>query len=440
MSTTAIGETATAPVDASAIQRRRVGWSAFIGTTVEYYDFTLYALLGPTVFDRLFFPKTDPIVGTVLVLAVFAVGFVGRPVGGIFFSHFGDRVGRKPMMIITMSVMGLASTAMGLLPTYPAVGALAPIMLVTLRIFQGFALGGETAAANVMTTEYGRAGRRGVFVSLSTAGTYLAWLLAVGASTLVSLLPADDFLAWGWRIPFVISIVLVGVGLYVRLKIEESPVFLRAIKIQAPARVPFLELMRVAKKSTLIVLFAGATESTSGFFFIVFGYTYAIRTLHIPAPTMLLTLLASMPVALALTPIMGALSDRFGRRTILRLGYLIQTLFGALFFFPMISSGNLYLLFAAMIFTNAVSTMSLGVVGSFYSEQFKDARLRYSGVGFGRGLGTSLGGGLTPLVAASLMAAWGGGTIGPILWFVAVMAGGLIAITIARETNKEGLN
>ena len=432
--------TSASELQAASLQRRYVGWSAFIGTAIEYYDFTLYGLLGVAVFDKLFFPKTDPMVATLVVLSVYAVGFLGRPLGGIFFAHYGDRIGRKPMMILTMSVMGLASTAMGLLPTYANVGASAPIFLIILKILQGFALGGETAGANVLSTEVGQAGRRGFFVSLTTAGTFVAWMLAVGASTLVSFLPQSAFLAWGWRLPFIASVVLVAVGLYMRLKVEESPVFVKAVREKAPAKVPFFELMRVAKKPTFLVLFAGMAESASGFFFLVFGYTYALRNLHIAPSTLLQALLIGNTIALCFAPLFGMLSDRIGRRWVLSAGYALAAVYTAFFFFPLLESGNTVLIYLAMIFpVITTSPMSLGVVGSFYSEQFSDARLRYSGVGFGRGLGTSLGGGLMPLISASLMAVTGGSTIGPILWFDFVMLVGVTAILVARETKDETL-
>jgi MFS family permease len=169
--------------DTTDLQRRRVGWSAFLGTTIEYYDFTLYGLMGPIVFGKLFFPQSDPSTALIAVLAIYAVGFFGRPVGGFVFSHYGDRLGRKPMMIISMTVMGLASTAMGLLPSYASIGVWAPILLLALRIVQGFALGGESAGANVLSTEVAPDGHRGFFTSLVTSGIFVAWLFAVGAST-----------------------------------------------------------------------------------------------------------------------------------------------------------------------------------------------------------------------------------------------------------------
>jgi MFS family permease len=425
---------------ATATQRRRVGWSAFLGTVIEYYDFTLYGLLGPVVFDKIFFPKTDPMIGTLVVLSIYAVGFVGRPLGGLFFAHYGDRIGRKPMMVIAMTVMGLASTAMGLLPSYQTVGFLAPVLLVVLRIVQGFALGGESAGANVLSTEVGPDGRRGYYVSLVTSGIFLAWILALGASTAVSFLSPADLLAWGWRLPFIASLLLVAVAIWMRLKIEESAVFVKAVQSRPPAKVPFVELMRTAKRPTFIVLFAAMAESTTGFFYLVFGFTYALRTLHIPITTLLTAMLIANIMALILAPLFGTLSDRYGRRMILAGAYAYSAIYTAFFFFPLLGSGNTFLIYLAMILPIGIgSPWAIGVIGSFYSEQFADARLRYSGVGFGRGLGTSLGGGLMPLVAASLMAVTNGSQIGPIIWFDMICIGAIVAILLARETKSERL-
>jgi MFS family permease len=430
----------TFDADTTSMQRRRVGWSSFLGTVIEYYDFTLYGLLGPVVFDKIFFPHTDPMVGTLVVLSVYAVGFIGRPLGGLFFSHYGDKIGRKPMMVAAMTVMGLASTAMGLLPSYQSVGFVAPVLLVVLRIVQGFALGGESAGANVLSTEVGPDGRRGHYVSLVTSGIFLAWILALCASTAVSLLAPEQLLAWGWRLPFIASLLLVAVAIWMRLKIEESAVFVKAIRAKPAAKVPFLELLRDAKRPTLIVLFAAMAESTTGFYYLVFGFTYALRTLHIPVTTLLTAMLIANIMALILAPVFGSLSDRFGRRAILSAAYAFSAVYAAFLFFPLLQSGSTPLIYLAMIIPIGIGApWAIGVIGSFYPEQFADARLRYSGVGFGRGLGTSLGGGLMPLVAASLMAVTNGSQIGPIVWFTIICIGAIIAILLARETKDETL-
>jgi MFS family permease len=225
-----------------------------------------------------------------------------------------------------------------------------------------------------------------------------------------------------------------------RLKIEESAVFVKAINAKPPAKVPFLELMRVSKKQTFIVLFAAMAESTTGFYYLVFGFTYALRTLHIPVTTLLTAMLIANIMALILAPVFGSLSDRFGRRKILSAAYAFSAVYAAFFYFPLLESGSTPLIYLAMIIPIGIgSPWAIGVIGSFYSEQFTDARLRYSGVGFGRGLGTSLGGGLMPLVAASLMAMTNGSRIGPIVWFVAICVGAIIAILVARETKDEKL-
>ncbi|MGZ5810801.1 MAG: MFS transporter [Xanthobacteraceae bacterium] len=440
IATSASASLADAGDSATTIQRRRVGWSAFLGTTIEYYDFTLYGLMGPIVFGKLFFPQSDPATALILVLAIYGVGFFGRPLGGLIFSHYGDRLGRKPIMIVSMMLMGLASTAMGLLPTYATIGVWAPILLLALRILQGFALGGESAGANVMSTEVAPSGRRGFFTSLITSGIFVAWILAVGASNAVSYLSQDDLLSWGWRLPFLASIALVLVGVWMRVKVEESAVFVKAISEKRAAKVPFFELLRTQPKSTLIVLLAAMAESTTGFFFLVFAFSYAVQGLKIPPTTLLQAMLIGNIIGLFLAPTFGALSDRIGRRRTLASAYIIAAIYCATIFFPMLESGNTLLISLAMIIPVSIcSPLSLGVIGSFYSEQFSDARLRYSGVGFGRGLGTTLGGGLMPVIATWLMSITNGSRIGPIAWFVTICVAGVIAIFSARETKDETL-
>lgn len=420
------------------LQRRRVGWSCFLGTTIEYYDFTLYGLMAAPVFGKLFFPESNPTTALISVLAIYAVGFFGRPLGGLVFSHYGDRLGRKPIMVIAMTLMGLTSSAMGLLPSYASVGIWAPILLLLLRTVQGFALGGESAGANVLSCEVAQDGKRGFFTSLVTSGIFVAWLLAVGASTLVSYLPTSHFIAWGWRLPFLASILLVVVGIWMRLRIEESDIFVKAIQKREVAKIPFFELLRTNLKPLVIVLAAAAAESGSGFFFLVFGFSYAVAHLKIPFTTLLQTLLIGNTLALILTPIVGTLSDRLGRRATLSSAYIIAGIYTATAFFPLLESGNTLLIYVAMIFPLAiVSPLSLGVIGSFYSEQFPDARTRFSGVGVGRGTGTTIGGGLTPVIATSLMAATNGSRLGPILWFDFICIAGVAAILIARETKSE---
>ena len=247
----------------------------------------------------------------------------------------------------------------------------APILLLLLRVLQGFALGGESAGANVLSTEVGPDGKRGFFVSLVTSGIFFAWIIAVGAVNAVSMMSPDDVVAWGWRLPFLASIILVAIGIWMRMKIEESAVFVKAIERKTSVQVPFIELLTVAKKPFFIVLVAAMAESASGFFFLVFGYSYAVGTLKIPASTLLQAMLIGSICALFLTPMYGALSDRIGRRIALSCAYLIAGTYTAFFFFPLLESGNTTLIMLAMIIPLVTSNpISLGVIGSFYSEQF----------------------------------------------------------------------
>ena len=435
--TIAIPAAGAAPEDrARTTQQRRVAFSCFLGTAIEYYDFTLYGLLAPSVFDQLFFPGlAGTVLGTIVVLSVYFVGFIGRPLGGLVFGWYGDRIGRKPTMVISMTVMGLASTAMGFLPSYASIGAAAPILLICLRVLQGFALGGESSGALVLSTETASAGKRGFFVSLVQSGIFVAWILAVGAATAVALLPQDEFLSWGWRLPFIASIALVSVGIYMRLKVEESAVFLKAVSAHAPARVPLLEVFRHAKKSAIITILCAMAELSSGFFFLVFAYSYALRNLHIDRGTLLQAMLIANIAGFFMAPLFGRLSDRIGRRATIGGAYALNALYVIFAFFPMLSSGNTFLVYLAMFLPIAFTApMSVCIVGSFYPELFPDARMRFSGVGLGRQVGTALGGGLMPVVATSLVAALGGSLTGAIAYFAAICVVAIAALIAAPET------
>lgn len=421
-------------------QRRRVIGAAFLGTTIEFYDFTLYGLMGPIVFGELFFPKSDPTTALIAVLSIYAVGFFGRPLGGLVFSHFGDRFGRKPMMILSMGVMGIASTLMGLLPTYDTLGVWAAVLLLALRTVQGFALGGESAGANVLSVEVAPHGRRGFMSSLVTTGIFAGWILAIVASTLVSYLSRPDMLAWGWRLPFLASFLLVITGIWMRFKTEESSVFVNAVSSKGVAKIPVVELFRSYRKPLAIVAAVSVAESATGFFFLVFGYSYAVSKLHVAPPVILQSMLAANIIGILFVPMVGKFSDRMGRRVAFLIYFISGLIFTAFAFFPMLASGNTALIYAALIIPiGLLSPFLMGVSGSFHSEQFTDARVRYTGVGVGRGLGTALGAGLTPVISTSLMAMTNGTSVGPIWWYSFCSALGIFAVCLARETKDEKL-
>lgn len=411
--------------------RTKVALSCFLGSAVEWYDFMLYGFLAPIVFDKLFFPKFDPVVGSIVVLGIFAVGFVARPLGGLFFGHFGDKIGRKPVMATTLILMGLSTTAIGLLPTYATLGIWAAILLLLLRFLQGFALGGESTGAPVLMLESAPEGKRGFFSSIAQSGNFAGVVMATLAVSSVASLPEATLLSWGWRIPFLLSIILVGLGVYVRFKVEESPVFRSA---KAPLRIPLMTVLAQYKKPALIVFCCALSESGVFYLTSIFGLSYGGRTLGIDQATLLRGVLIGNVIAIAMVPIMGALSDRLGRRLILGASFLLAALYVGFLFFPMLQSGDTLQIALAMAIPGILlQPMQIGVTSSFYPELFSDSRVRFSGVSLGRQLGTILGGGIMPVVAASLLA-WGGGLTYVLIYFAIVSAISLTAVILATET------
>jgi MFS family permease len=419
-----------------AAAHKRLLLSCFFGTTIEWYDFLLYGFLAPLVFNRLFFPNVDPLVGTIAAFGVFAVGFAARPVGGLVFGHMGDRVGRKPIMVITLTLMGVATVLIGLTPTYAAIGVAAPLVLVALRFFQGFALGGESAAGPLLAMESAPGHRRGLFAAFvqsgAAAGTVLGSLAALG----VGLLPEEDLLSWGWRLPFLASAVIFAVGLYVRLKVAESPVFQAALTKERALQVPLLEVLKARKKPALQVLFCAMAESSTFYFTAVFGLSYGLQTLGIPNSTLLTGVVLGNTLGILTNPLFGAWSDRIGRRPLVGGSYLLSALYVALVFFPLLGTDSTALVVLAMAIPGAIlQPMSLAVTGSFYPELFDDPRLRLTGVSLGRQFGTILGGGLMPMISTALLGASGGSLTLVISYFVLVCVLALVAVWSARETS-----
>jgi MFS family permease len=418
---------------------KRLLVSCFFGTTIEWYDFLLYGFLAPLVFNRLFFPTLEPLVGTIAALGVFAVGFAARPIGGLFFGHFGDRVGRKPIMVTTLTLMGIATVLIGLTPTYAVIGVAAPIILVALRFLQGFALGGESAAGPLLAMESAPGHRRGLFAAFVQSGAAAGTVLGSLAALAVGLLPDEQLLAWGWRLPFLASAVIFGIGLYVRLKVAESPVFQAALTRERALRVPLLEVLRARKVPALQVLFCAMAESSTFYFTAVFGLSYGLQTLGISNSTLLTGVVLGNTIGIFTNPAFGAWSDRLGRRPLIASAYVLSALYVALVFFPLLGSGSETLIVLAMAIPGAVlQPLSLAVTGSFYPELFDDPKLRLSGVSLGRQFGTILGGGLMPVISASLLAMSGGSLAWVIGYFVLVCVLAIVAVWSARETSARG--
>jgi MHS family shikimate/dehydroshikimate transporter-like MFS transporter len=384
---------------------KRVALAAFVGSTVEWYDFFLYGTAAALVFGDLFFPDADPTVGTLAAFATFGVGFLFRPLGGAFFGHFGDRVGRKRTLVVTLLVMGSATVLIGCLPTYDDIGVLAPILLVLLRAIQGFSVGGEWAGGSLMTVEHAPEGRRGYYGSWPQVGPSAGSLLATGAFALFNTLPEDQFNAWGWRVPFLLSAVVVVIGLVIRLRLGESPVFAEAKVERKQADRPLVEAFRGYWREIFLIMGMRLAINTTFYVATVFALSYGDEQLGIPKGQLLAGVLITSALGFVTKPIYGRLSDSVGRRPVYMAGSLTGALFAFPFFLALESKAFVLILLAMFLLINISHDLNDAIESSFFCEQFS-TDVRYTGAAMGHQLGGALTG-FTPLIAGALSAAAG---------------------------------
>ena len=415
----------------------RAALASFVGTATEYYDFFIYGTASALVFGQLFFPNVSPLAGTLSAFAAFGVGFLFRPLGGIFFGHYGDRIGRKAMLVITLLGMGAATFLIGLLPTYSSIGILAPILLVLLRIVQGFAVGGEYGGAAVVSVEHASNKRRGFYGSWTSNGAAGGFLLATAVFAVFSSLPHDDFLAWGWRIPFLLSAIVVAVGFWIRSGLHETPMFERVKQAHAAARSPVLEALRDYPRTIALVVGCVLGPNIAFFIATVYALSYATARLGVPNPTMLLILTITTIIGLIVQPLYGALSDRVGRRRILLVGLVVYVLSVFPFFWALESRSPILIFLGFVLLLNVAHSLGNAVTPSFFAELF-GTRVRYSGVSIGFQLGAMLGG-FSPFISAALQASQNGGWTYVATYTVAGLLLSLLAVVLARETYQEDL-
>jgi MFS family permease len=430
-------ETPAASTKITASYRRLVIASA-LGTTIEWYDFWCYAIIGPLVFDRMFFPKSDPLVGTILVYATFAVGFLTRPIGGLFFGHFGDRIGRKSILMITLFMMGIASTAIGLLPGYATMGVAAPLMLVSLRFLQGFALGGESMGALALILENAPQKDRGFYASWCNAAGPIGIICASGlASILTGIWGKAAFQTWGWRIPFLLSVVLLAIGAYMRAHVDESFLFTAAQKSQKISRVPIAEVLRNWKKSLTMAFFVNIGHSTYAYLSTVFIIAYAAKRLGMPQAALTSGFLIANVFKLCTVPYIGHLSDRRNRRPFILGGFILGCLYLPLLF-HMVSMKSVFFFILGITISEAIVHATMWSPEAAFTAELFATEVRVTGSSVGKQLGVVFGGGCAPLIATSLM---GHSTsfmrVNYYCW--AVFAVSFIALLFAPETRKRAL-
>lgn len=419
--------------------QRKVLFAAAVGSALEWYDFFIYGTAAALVFGDLFFPKLDPTVGTLVSLATFGVGFAARPLGGIVFGHLGDKLGRKPVLVITLLMVGGGTFLIGLLPTYESVGLLAPVLLVLLRLVQGFGAGAEYGGAVIMAVEYAPEGKRGFFGSWAPIGVTVGNLLAAAVFAIFSSLPKEDFLAWGWRIPFLLSIVLILVGFYIRARVTETPVFQEAVAKRKTLRSPVIEAVRKYPKEVAVVVGARLAENGLGYLFPVFGLSYLTKTLGVPKSTALTGIMVAHGLSLLTIPFFSALSDRIGRRPV----YIGAALFGAAYAFPfflLIDTKDPLLISLAFIPAISISVSGMfGPQAAYFAELF-GARLRYSGFALARELGSILAGGVAPFLSAWLVASMNGAPWGVAVYIIGMSVITAVAVYFGPETYRTDLH
>ncbi|MFI8181682.1 MHS family MFS transporter [Actinacidiphila glaucinigra] len=435
-----------APAPTAPGSLRRIVAASLIGTTIEWYDFFLYGSAAALVFNKLFFPNEEPLVGTLLSFLTYAVGFAARPVGALVFGHYGDRLGRKRLLVLSLLLMGGATFCIGLLPTFGTIGVAAPVLLTVLRLVQGFALGGEWGGAVLLVSEHGDAKRRGFWASWPQTGAPAGQLLATGVlSALTALLSDDAFTSWGWRIPFLLSGVLVMVGLWIRLSVDESPVFKAALaraearkaEESAIERLPLVSVLRDHWRDVLVAMGARMAENISYYVITAFVLVYSVEHAALGKQTALNAVLIASAVHFAVIPAWGALSDRVGRRPV----YLLGAAGVGLWAFP----------FFALIDTKSFPALLLAVTGglvlhgamyapqaAFFSEMFA-TRMRYSGASIGAQFASVAAGAPAPLIATALLAAYDSSV--PIsLYVIGAALLTLVAVGVAKETRGRDLD
>jgi metabolite-proton symporter len=415
---------------------RVIAFASLIGTTIEWYDFFLYNTAAALVFNKLFFPTFDPIAGTMAAFGTYTVGFAARPIGGIVIGHYGDKVGRKSMLVLTLLIMGVSTCLIGVLPTYESIGPWAAVLLIVLRLAQGFGVGGEWGGAVLMAVEHAPPGKRGFYGSWPQIGVPAGLLTSTIVFSLFARLPQDQFLAWGWRVPFLISFILVIVGLLIRLRIMETPAFSKMKEDRTEAKQPIFEVLRRYPKEVLQAAGARCAENGSFYIYSAFMLVYATQHSRIDRSVALNGIMIASALEFIAIPAYGALSDRIGRRPV----YLFGAIMTAVLAFPLFwlfdtQSTPLAWLALLLVFLCSHAPM-YAPQGAFFSELFGTS-VRYSGASLGAQLSAAVAGGFSPLIATALLPTYGRSAIA--LYIIGMALITIVAVFSAAETMRRDI-
>jgi MHS family shikimate/dehydroshikimate transporter-like MFS transporter len=417
----------------------KVAFASFIGTTIEWYDFFIYGTAAALVLGGLFFPSADPLVGTVAAFATFGVAFVARPVGALIAGHYGDRIGRKSILVASLMLMGVGTLLIGLLPTYETIGVWAPILLTLLRVAQGLGLGAEWSGAVLMATEHAPANKRGLYGSWPQIGVPAGSLLATATFAIVSATTGDDFATWGWRIPFILSAALVAAGLIIRLRLVESPSFELVKAKDDIAKLPISEVLRNHPRNVALAIGARFSDTLIFYIVTVFVLSYATKTLEVPRSVVLTGVIIGSALELAVMPLMAALSDRVGRRPVFLGGAGFAVLF-AFPFFWLVDTGNSVAICAAIVLMLVGGHAPTYATSAALLTEMFPTRIRMSGTSVSYNISSMLAAAPAPLVATALLG-WSGGSSWPVAAYVALGAVlAFVSVYLVRETFRTDLD
>jgi len=419
-----------------ARQLRRAVIASTVGTTIEWYDFLLYSIVTGLVFGKLFFPKSDPLVGVLEAFAVYTVGFIARPIGAAIFGHFGDRIGRKATLIATLLITGLSTFAVAFVPGYAVIGIWGAVILTIIRFIQGIGVGGEWGGSVLLAMEWARTNaHRGFISSWPQFGGPAGLFLANMAVLVFSAISGDQFLVWGWRIPFLLSIVMVAVGLYIRLGILETPVFRRIVAEERVERAPALEVIKRQPKQVILAALARTAEQAPAYIYLAFVFAYGTQVLHQPRDFLLTALITAGLFSFVTIPLAGHLSDRFGRKRIYLIGTVATGIFGFIYF-AMLNTMIPGWIFLGIVLSFVPHDIMYGPQGALIAECFTP-RLRYSGASIGYQLASVTAGGPAPLIATALLAATGSGYAIVVYIALCAVVSVIATVMLPDHTNRD---